>query len=443
MKLVDTFNEFLRDTVNLNQTRLDQLDQRVESIFGALENDTELAQSVIDHIPQGSWAHNTIIRPVNGREFDADFLLRLEERSDWTADPKQYLLKTRAAFTRSSTYENMVRLKNRCVRISYANDCHVDVVPFLELPDGREVIVNRSDNCFEETNPEGFTGWMQEKDAIACGNLRKVIRLLKFLRDHKTTFSVRSVILTTLVGSQVQEWHGADRYVDVPTALVTVITELDAYLQANPVLPTIADPSKPVTTFNHRWTQDGYANFREWIHYYGDRMTAAFSDPDVSSSRTLWQTVFGEDFKRSEATTIAAASSSLVAREGSEQFIDDFGFPVLRTHSVSVECRVRTLRGHHYEGTLSRRGNRVAKHRKLRFRIVDCNVPEPFSVYWKTKNRGAEAQARGQLRGEISPDAGRRQHDESTLYQGDHYVECYIIKDGYCVAMDDHPVRVI
>ena len=44
---------------------------------------------------------------------------------------------------------------------------------------------------------------MKEKDGLTGGNLRKVIRLLKYLRDYKTTFSVPSVILTTLVGERV------------------------------------------------------------------------------------------------------------------------------------------------------------------------------------------------------------------------------------------------
>jgi hypothetical protein len=444
VKLVETFNDFLRDTVNMKQARLDQLDQRVESVFGALDSDVDLKSLVVDHIPQGSWAHNTIIEPLQGREFDADFLLRLEEVPDWTSDPKQYLLKTRAAFKDSSTYKDMVSLKNRCVRITYANDCHVDVVPFLELPDGREVIVNRSDNTFEESNPEGFTDWMRDKDSTACGTLRKVIRLLKYLRDHKGTFAVKSVILTTLVGSQIQAWHQPDRYSDVPTALINIVDDLNTYLQGNPFLPTIADPSQPNTTFNHRWDQDGYSNFRDWIRFYADRMMTAFNEPDAVTSRTLWQEIFGPDFKRSSVTAAAVTkSAALVTREGNEQFIDDFGFPIIRTHEVEIECRVTTSKGYHYEGTLSRRGNRVAKHRQLSFRIVNCNVPAPFDVYWKIKNRGAEASARTQLRGEVVLDDGSRRRQESTLYQGDHYVECYIIKDAQCVAIAHHPVRVI
>jgi hypothetical protein len=68
--------------------------------------------------------------------------------------------------TRSSVYKEMVRKKNRCVRIGYANDCHIDVVPHLVLATGRQVIVNSEEDKFEDTNPQGFTAWMKEKDDL-------------------------------------------------------------------------------------------------------------------------------------------------------------------------------------------------------------------------------------------------------------------------------------
>ena len=67
-----------------------------------------------------------------------------------------------------------------------------------------------------------------------------MIRLVKYLRDSKGTFSIKSVILTTLLGGHVNEAHllgDLNYYADMPTTLLHVITELDAYLQANPVMP--------------------------------------------------------------------------------------------------------------------------------------------------------------------------------------------------------------
>src|SRR5205807_9151142 len=131
-----------------------------------------------------------------------------------------------------STYGSMSSKKDRCVRVRYANDCHIDVVPFVILGSGREVIINRATNQFEDTNPVGFTEWLQEKDDLTGGNLRQVIRILKYLRDHRGAFRVKSVLLTTLVGGVADAWrtYDADYYKDVPTTLVHLVEDLDVWL---------------------------------------------------------------------------------------------------------------------------------------------------------------------------------------------------------------------
>ena len=84
-------------------------------------------------------------------------------------------------------------------------------------PGGPQVIINYAEDKFEDTHPEGFTAWMKEKDELSNGNLRKVIRLVKYIRDFKETFSVPSVILTMLLGERVQAFGEAGKYADVPT----------------------------------------------------------------------------------------------------------------------------------------------------------------------------------------------------------------------------------
>ena len=102
MKLLAYFDAFLGEVVNLNQTRLDLLDTRVEAIVRSLEKDDVIAPLLQGHVPQGSWAHKTIIRPLEDREFDADFLLTLAEVEAWSNSPKIYLQQLRAAATSPS-----------------------------------------------------------------------------------------------------------------------------------------------------------------------------------------------------------------------------------------------------------------------------------------------------------------------------------------------------
>ena len=94
-------------------------------------------------------------------------------------------------------------------------------------------------------------------------------------------------------------------------------------------------------------------------------------------------------------------------------------------------------------GFLAISGSAVGVGRSLTFRVVSCTVPEQFEVYWKIKNTGQEAAQVGQLRGEIVPDDGSRSHQESTLYRGEHYVECYVVKGGLVRARTRHRVVII
>lgn len=443
MKLVGAFDAFLTDTVNLNQTRLDQLGARVEAIVGYLKSDLTIGAKYQDHIPQGSWPHKTIIKPLEGDEFDADFLLLLEEDPAWSADPKEYIQQLRAAFKRSSVYKDMVTKKTRCVRIVYANDCHVDVVPHLVLSDGRQVIINSSDSKFEETNPQGFTDWMREKDDLANGNLRRVIRLMKYLRDYKNTFSCPSIILTTLLGERVQSFDAATRYADVPTALRNLAGDLSSWLSLYFTMPPIEDPSCPGTTFNHRWDQAQYDNFRTCLGTYASKILAAYDEPDESKSLTAWQAIFGPDFVQPTKTTTAmakAASAPVETRAPLEQFIEEIYTPDVR-YRARIDCSLGPRNG--FRAGPVRRNQTLAKGHSLTFRVA-TDAPRPYSVYWKVRNRGKEASALGAsaLRGQLLADQGHQTRHESTLYAGSHYIDAYVVKDGAVIAADRHQVNI-
>lgn len=54
-------------------------------------------------------------------------------------------------------------------------------------------------------------------------------------------------------------------------------------------------------------------------------------------------------------------------------------------------------------------------------------------VLWKVLNVGNEAERRNDIRGQIQ-ERGSEITEHSTFY-GPHYIECYLIKNGICVAI--------
>lgn len=454
------FHAFLESTVNLKQYRLDLLDSRVTAITNAFKKDAEIGHRYKEHMPQGSWAHGTIINPVSEfDEFDADILLHLENNPDWNDNPKTYLQQARAAFKRNGTYQDKLVRKNRCVRISYANDCHVDVVPAITLDDGRQVIICYHDNTFEDTNPVGFADWMKERDDIAGGQLRRVIRLLKWLRDFKNTFSCPSVILTVMLGGRVQFWDADGAYADIPSAIVHLLESLNTWLSSYMGSPPLDDPSCPGVSFSHRWDDPQViANFKAKIADYARWAREAYDlqGNDDDAALTAWQKLFGPEFAADEVK--AARTAIVAARIGGdarlpmvtrppvefspdEEYIENRCVVGPPRYSAILEAKVLGSR----RNSLLRRQRVVARDRKLQFRLR-TDAPEPYEVLWKIRNRGAEAaQVSGELRGQIrvGGNKSRNIHEESTKYRGSHYVEAYVVRDGIVVASDHHEVKII
>ena len=255
--------------------------------------------------------------------------------------------------------------------------------------------------------------------------LVKVIRLLKYLRDYKNTFSVKSVILTIYSAAEstaVILLGDPDHYKDLPTAFRNLLADLNDYLQANPSMPNLADPSCPSENFNHRCNQDQYANFRKWIKYYSDKATAAFEDTDRESSLKLWREIFGDDFGSISADILKAVGAHVGRARNTEQFLEgDFGIPVRLDprYQLTLSARVLPRDGFRiYE--LRHHGNVVGKNRKIRFQITRCDVPKPYAIYWKVRNTGEEAIRADSIRGKSCPTAGlpertSQQHIEASI----------------------------
>jgi hypothetical protein len=298
LKHVQRFERFLADTVNQNQSRLDDLHSRVAAVVGYLWEDRIIGGLVRTHIPQGSWAHRTIIKPLPGDEFDADVLLHLEGVLAWRREPRRYIQEVYQAFRRGGRHMDAVERKNRCVRVHYVNLCHVDVVPYvLRGPFREKVIVNRSENCFEPTDPQGFTAWMRHQDRRANGNLRKAIRLYKYLRDRNDAFAIPSVILTSLLGKQVRWWWDVpSSYPDLPTAFKILTARLDNWLHQCSSLPRIADPSGSGATFHHRWNDRSFQHFQGEINELNREVKRAYAETNQITSVLLWKRVLGPAF---------------------------------------------------------------------------------------------------------------------------------------------------
>lgn len=452
MKFPEAFESFLRTEVNLNKTRLDRLEASIQAIDTFVQGNAVFGSLFLDAIPAGSWAHRTIIKPVQENdEFDADVLLHLAPHAEW--QPKDYIENLFAELQAHGTYRDKVEEHTRCVRIDYAGDFHVDVVPYMEIG-GLHYVTNRKTDKHEQSNPEAFNAWIEERQLATQGYFIKVVRLLKYLRDYKNTFSCKSIILTTLLGeriSAVEAFLSPVLFADLPTALDTFLARLVEYLPET--MPEVVDPAGTGDIFTDRYKDSwNYENFRKMMTSYSAQVSAAIAESDEATSIAMWQAIFGSKFDPAMLTDVRQLSPLSARTPASkEQFIDrTYGFPIQldRRHSVKIKARcvgysggVGVRRNGYPQFGLADRGNRVSKNRSLDFRAT-TDVAEPYALYWKVRNGGQEAAHAGQLRGEITQDAGNNIKTETTSFAGTHYVECYVVKDKRVVAKAHQTVIV-
>ena len=300
MKHAKYFEDFLKKEVDLNQTRLNLLNQRVEVV-------TALLKSKLDgyrkYIPQGSYAQGTIIKPVaDNDEFDADILVLMRDKNFNPREFREdYVKNIYDVFKNDGKYKDMVRLKKKCATVDYSGNFHLDVVACVEH-EGRFYICDRSEKKYERTDGGEYRNWFDARNRITGRNyLRKVVRLFKFLRDHKSTFSIKSILLTTLLGTCVLDSdENSPGFRDLPQALKTLSNRVNSFLQANPTMPRIENPVLPGEEFTKNWDETKYKNFRDKFDMYNRKINEAFEEKDHDKSVRKWREIFGGDFGKLE-----------------------------------------------------------------------------------------------------------------------------------------------
>ena len=125
------------------------------------------------------------------------------------------------------------------------------------------------------------------------------------------------------------------------------------------------------------------------------------------------------------------------ARAIGEQFIEEESIIALNS-LTSLDCRVTQdgFRPFSLRGWLSEvlNGNRrfLSINKSLDFFITETAVTTPHDIKWKVRNVGEEAIRRHDERGKIMN--GGIHHVENSRFTGNHYVECYIEKNGICLS---------
>lgn len=232
-----------------------------------------------DIFAQGSLRLDTTVRPMSHTEFDLDLVCLVQApESVSPAAVYDLLLKRMRA---NGTYDKIIVEMPRCIRLDYAGDYHLDIVPAIPdpaSPAGAEFmkIPDRPKQRWRDTNPKGYSFWfdeqckklkLQEKAARFSMNanveplrepapaylkppLRLSVQLFKRWRDvvfaGREHLAPSSIVLTTFSGVLYQgEHHPTD-------ALVTILDGICVWSQrVDPI--ELQNPSNPKECITDRW----------------------------------------------------------------------------------------------------------------------------------------------------------------------------------------------
>ena len=289
MILKQSFAEFLRDRVNLNQSRLDRIKSAHWSVRNELEENDWIADLLVDTKLQGSYALGTAMRcPPGLRPYDVDVVLGLKLNDEWGALPNgmSVLIHVRDALEAVSLYTGKTEVRECCVRVAYSSDgldFHLDVVPANVVNGMRDPLQIPRD--WRESNPLGYIDWFKQANRDGSGHLRKVVRLLKYWRDLHQLESPNSMVLTTLAGHFIPK-----EALSTDDALVRVFDSMAAWAkgQAGWPTPSVPNPSLPKENLARDWRYDQFIVFRDSLITAHLDAKAARVSVDEEETISLW-----------------------------------------------------------------------------------------------------------------------------------------------------------
>lgn len=142
--------------------------------------------------------------------------------------------------------------------------------------------------------------------------------------------------------------------------------------------------------------------------------------------------LLGNEYPKTQSISEKAYSSFRSFRY-TEEFIQDL-FPLDIRYSLCIDCRVS--QNGFRDNLLSfilKNHMLLRKNKQLEFFVKSTDCPKPYNIYWKVRNVGRAAEERDCIRGQIQK-TNLDIHKEHTDFQGEHFVECYFVKNGVCVA---------
>lgn len=441
--LSSKFNTFYTSYVVLSQDEQNNLhnkkDLNIQRLKDGLkeyniENNT--SYTIAETCVQGSMAMSTVVQKEDG-DYDIDVAIVFDKSvlGDKGAQATRNLV-ANALKRKTKQFNAEPEVKTSCVRIKYEDGYHIDFAVYRRHYDsGNECwIYEHAGSDWSVRELKGLTEWFKSQNNDSDGKLRKVIRLSKmFCKSRKSWKNMPSGLLqTVLCDEKLQQ-----SYERIDELFYYTMQEIVNRLETSTSVEAPVDDGRDLTPRDIDCKR--MTNWKNRLKSKLEDLEVLFSDECTKDDAIqAWYGFFNHDYWGGQVTVeksyaVASVSKSVFSFFDGEQYIEEM-YPMQLVYKCDVSCKVSGdgWRLKPIGEFLSIWRHYLPHNFEIRCEMEYTNCPWPYKILWKVKNVGPEAERKNIIRGEIK-ERGRT-IVEHTSFFGNHYIECYIVKDGLCVA---------
>lgn len=441
--LSSKFNTFYTSYVVLSQDEQNNLhnkkDLNIQRLKDGLkeyniENNT--SYTIAETCVQGSMAMSTVVQNEDG-DYDIDVAVVFDKSvlGDKGAQATRNLV-ANALKRKTKQFNAEPEVKTSCVRIKYEDGYHIDFAVYRRHYDsGNECwIYEHAGSDWSVRELKGLTEWFKSQNNDSDGKLRKVIRLSKmFCKSRKSWKNMPSGLLqTVLCDEKLQQ-----SYERIDELFYYTMQEIVNRLETSTSVEAPVDDGRDLTPRDIDCKR--MTNWKNRLKSKLEDLKVLFSDECTKDDAIqAWYGFFNHDYWGGQVTVeksyaVASVPKSVCSFFDGEQYIEEM-YPMQLVYKCDVSCKVSGdgWRLKPIGEFLSIWRHYLPHNFEIRCEMEYTNCPWSYKILWKVKNVGPEAERKNLIRGEIK-ERGRT-IVEHTSFFGNHYIECYIVKDGLCVA---------
>ena len=443
MSLNKYFLDFLRDYVNINDTRLQTARSNISWVTSVIERDGDFWDILIDTSRQGSLRHGTIIKPIHDADtFDTDLLVEIDKPLNWNYS--DCINKLWKIFLDNVLYKDkVIPDTTRCITIKYVGDNSIDIVPTFQ-ENWEFYISNRKTNSRELSDGQWFAEWFDRQNKKTNGHLKRFIRLVKYARNYKNFFDIKSIHLNILIWKMVD--NGGD-YSNLCSCFVSLVNNLESYLSDKYHIEDLdlvnpANANEDMGTWRRNLSDSELYNFKRFIGKLHHIFNNHLDDEEILKElQNFFWNDFGEKYYDDVASTqfyqgkniIIDKSLSWKELRGTVEILD----PTYVTRGEYRGDQTNDLKSWEFIWA----GNWLTFYAQVR------GIEGNYEVYWQVLNTGHEATEANALRWEIftwlrrtiwtsrsEPSPDKHRNMEYTAYVWTHWVKCFVVQNNKLVA---------